>query len=157
MTLALVFMTVLVSGGGGDVDGNVAGGEKRLHDQRGNGRDERSHDGPFGRLGLSFLDIPGSGDDHGEGAEVGDAGEDAHASTDSGVQAGGLGEDVAAAIEQVSGADQVRIHGYDCTMTRENPVRWHTPGIVGVYWGYIWGEDFRANFVPKTRCHGRPL
>jgi len=91
---------VLVAHRGGDVDGEVAGGEKRLDDQGGDGGDQRAHHGPFGRLGLSFLDIPGRRNNHGESAEVGDAGEDAHAAADGSVEVGGLGEDEAPAMKQ---------------------------------------------------------
>ncbi len=76
-------------------------------------------------LGLPALDLPRSCDNHRKGPEVGDVGQDAHAATDGGIKAGGLGENVAtceesgaAAMEKVSGPEKVRVHGHDCTMSR---------------------------------------
>jgi len=126
-TLALVFM-VLVRGGS-DVDRDFTGGEKGLHDEGGNGGNERSHDRPFGVLGLATLDLPRGRDYHRERSEVGDAGQDAHASTDGGVQGARLGEKEAAAVEKVGGSEKVRIHGYDCTMTRENSGTGYVPSM----------------------------
>ena len=101
----------------GDVDGDVASREKRLDDQRCDGGDECAHDRPLGRFRLSFLDIPGRRDNHGEGSEVGDAGKDSHTAADGGIE-GGLSEDEAAALKQKRGGEKVRIHGHDCTTTR---------------------------------------
>lgn len=104
--MALVFMgRKLIARRRGDVNRDVSGREKRLHDQRGDGGDKGAHNRPFGRFGLSFLDIPGSRDDHRKGAEVGDARQDAHASSNGRIKTGCLSEKDAAAIEKVSGPE----------------------------------------------------
>ena len=55
------------------------------------------------------------------------------ASADGGVQGARLGEKKAAAVEKIGGADKVRIHGYDFTMTRGNSGK----GYVAPTSGYV--------------------
>jgi hypothetical protein len=148
--MAWDFMGVSVRRGR-NVDGDFAGGEKGLHDEGGNRRDERAHDRPLGRLGLPLLDIPGGGDNHREGPEVGDASQNAHPSSDRGVEAaGGLSEEKAAAIEKESSPEKIRIHGHDCTMSPRNAVTRYRPANADLVSDYYWAIEIESIWSPEN-------
>lgn len=148
--MAWDFMGVLVRGGR-DVDGDLAGREKRLHDEGGHSSDEGAHDRPFGRFGLPLLDIPRGRDNHCEGPEVGDASQDAHSSADRGIETrGGLSEEKAAAIEKEGSRNQVRIHGHDCTMKGGNAVTRYGLTNADLAGGYFALNENRSFFCSKN-------
>jgi hypothetical protein len=107
-------------------------------------------------FGLPALDLPRGRDYHREGTEVADAGQDAHASTDGAIEAGGLGEDVdlgenqAAAMKEKSGPEKVRVHGDYCTTPRQNRGRSYVGTLLKFLRHYVGTAIFRAKFQPEN-------
>ncbi len=141
----------------GDADGDVAGRKNGLHDERGECGDESAHHRPFGVFGLPALDLPSCRDNHRERAEVRDAGQNAHASPDGGIEAGCLGENVGAgekgaASVKVSGPEKVRVHAHDCTTTRRKPGKGYVGTTLKILRRYVGTAIFRAEFRPQNEA-----